>query len=139
MSVRTNAAAVVGFVCRFPEEWDETSSHRVRSSNDMQYSFSYFYYIMGQKLNVSAGDVFDEMDTDMSGVLSDRELRTLATRLYDLPVDSATLLLLEEMLINCSVSASPHSPSSSSSVYNETASSLGGSAEVYYNKRMVRT
>lgn len=105
----------------------------------MQYSFSYFYYIMGQKLNVSAGDVFDEMDTDLSGVLSDRELRTLATRLYDLPVDSATLSLLEEMLFNCSAFASPHSPSSSSSVYNETASSLGGGAEVYYNKRMVRT
>jgi hypothetical protein len=123
-------------LCRFPDEWDETSSHRVRSSNDMQYSFSYFYYIMGQKLNVSAGDVFDEMDTDLSGVLSDRELRTLATRLYDLPVDAATLSQLEEMLINCS--ASSHSPSSSSVVYNETASLLGGSAEVYYNKRMVR-
>lgn len=37
-----------------------------------------------QQLNVS--EVFDEIDTDHSGVLSDREIRTLATRIHELPL-----------------------------------------------------
>lgn len=52
----------------------------------MQFAFSYFYFLMSaqQKLNVT--DVFDEIDTDHSGVLSDREIRTLATRIHELPL-----------------------------------------------------
>lgn len=37
-----------------------------------------------QQLNVT--EVFDEIDTDHSGVLSDREIRTLATRIHELPL-----------------------------------------------------
>lgn len=37
-----------------------------------------------QQLNVS--EVFDDIDTDHSGVLSDREIRTLATRIHELPL-----------------------------------------------------
>lgn len=71
---------------RFPEEFDKTSFHKVRHSEDMQFAFSYFYYLMSavQPLNIS--QVFDEVDTDQSGVLSDREIRTLATRIHDLPL-----------------------------------------------------
>jgi len=55
-------------VCfRFPLEWDVTSSHKIRSSTDMQFAFSYFYFLMGQIQNVSASEVFLEMDTDHSG------------------------------------------------------------------------
>lgn len=70
----------------FPEEFDKTSAHRVRHSEDMQFAFSYFYFLMSalQQLNVS--QVFDEIDTDHSGVLSDREIRTLATRIHELPL-----------------------------------------------------
>ncbi|TRY57872.1 hypothetical protein DNTS_017664 [Danionella cerebrum] len=70
----------------FPQEFDKTSSHRVRHSEDMQFAFSYFYFLMSavQQLNVS--EVFDEIDTDHSGVLSDREIRTLATRIHELPL-----------------------------------------------------
>ena len=52
----------------------------------MQFAFSYFYFLMSalQQLNVS--QVFDEIDTDHSGVLSDREIRTLATRIHELPL-----------------------------------------------------
>lgn len=52
---------------RFPEEWDVTSSHRIRSSNDMQYAFAFFYYLMGEPLEVTVDDVFDMMDVDHSG------------------------------------------------------------------------
>lgn len=53
-------------VPRFPEEWDETSAHRVRSSTDMQFAFSYFYYLMGVTRNITAEEIFDMMDTDKS-------------------------------------------------------------------------
>ncbi|MCI4382136.1 hypothetical protein PGIGA_G00260210 [Pangasianodon gigas] len=86
----------------FPEEFDKTSAHRVRHSEDMQFAFSYFYFLMSalQQLNVS--QVFDEIDTDHSGVLSDREIRTLATRIHELPLSLQDLTGLEQMLINCS-------------------------------------
>ena len=43
-----------------------TSSNKIRSGNDMQFAFSYFYYLMGVTRNVTTEDVFDEMDTDKS-------------------------------------------------------------------------
>lgn len=86
----------------FPDDFDETSSHSVRQWNDMQFAFSYFYFLMSaiQQLNIS--EVFDEIDTDHSGVLSDREIRTLATRIHELPLSLQDLTSLEQMLINCS-------------------------------------
>ncbi|XP_052260463.1 N-acetylglucosamine-1-phosphotransferase subunits alpha/beta-like isoform X1 [Dreissena polymorpha] len=87
---------------RFPDEWAVTSSHKVRHSKDMQFAFAYFYYLMGVKQVVTAADVFREMDTDNSLVLSDREIRTLATRLYDLPLDLQTLTSFEFLFVNCS-------------------------------------
>ncbi|KAM6436565.1 N-acetylglucosamine-1-phosphotransferase subunits alpha/beta isoform 2-T2 [Liasis olivaceus] len=88
----------------FPEEFDKTSFHKVRHSEDMQFAFSYFYYLMSavQQLNIS--QVFDEVDTDQSGILSDREIRTLATRIHELPLSLQDLTGLEQMLINCSKS-----------------------------------
>uniref|UniRef100_A0A674CS83 N-acetylglucosamine-1-phosphotransferase subunits alpha/beta n=1 Tax=Salmo trutta TaxID=8032 RepID=A0A674CS83_SALTR len=86
----------------FPQAFDLTSSHRVRHPEDMQFSFSYFYFLMSalQPLNVS--QVFDEIDTDHSGILSDREIRTLATRIHELPLNLQDLTGLEQLLINCS-------------------------------------
>ncbi|XP_074024936.1 N-acetylglucosamine-1-phosphotransferase subunits alpha/beta [Numenius arquata] len=88
----------------FPEEFDKTSFHKVRHSEDMQFAFSYFYYLMSavQPLNIS--QIFNEVDTDQSGILSDREIRTLATRIHELPLSLQDLTGLEQMLINCSKS-----------------------------------
>lgn len=86
----------------FPDAWAVTSSHRVRSPDDMQFGFSYYYYLLGVMVHVEPDIVFDDMDTDHSGVLSDREIRTLATRLYDLPLYLETLTGLESMFLNCS-------------------------------------
>lgn len=71
---------------RFPLEFDKTSAHRVRHSEDMQFAFSYFYFLMSAQQQLNVSDVFDEVDTDHSGVLSDREIRTLATRIHELPL-----------------------------------------------------
>uniref|UniRef100_A0A8C5PZA2 N-acetylglucosamine-1-phosphotransferase subunits alpha/beta n=1 Tax=Leptobrachium leishanense TaxID=445787 RepID=A0A8C5PZA2_9ANUR len=86
----------------YPAEFDLTSAHKVRHSQDMQFAFSFFYYLMSaiQQLNIS--QVFDDIDTDGSGILSDREIRTLATRIHQLPLSLQDLTGLEHMLINCS-------------------------------------
>ncbi|CAG5927464.1 N-acetylglucosamine-1-phosphotransferase subunits alpha/beta [Menidia menidia] len=86
----------------FPEEFDKTSGHRVRHPEDMQFAFSYFYFLMSAQQHLNVSDVFDEIDTDHSGVLSDREIRTLATRIHELPLSLQDLTGLEQMLINCS-------------------------------------
>lgn len=86
----------------FPKEFDKTSGHRVRHSEDMQFAFSYFYFLMSAQQQLNVSDVFDEIDTDHSGILSDREIRTLATRIHDLPLSLQDLTSLEQMLINCS-------------------------------------
>ncbi|XP_069376510.1 N-acetylglucosamine-1-phosphotransferase subunits alpha/beta isoform X1 [Paralichthys olivaceus] len=86
----------------FPEEFDKTSAHRVRHSEDMQFAFSYFYFLMSAQQQLNVSEVFEEIDTDHSGVLSDREIRTLATRIHELPLSLQDLTGLEQMLINCS-------------------------------------
>ncbi|XP_012941088.1 N-acetylglucosamine-1-phosphotransferase subunits alpha/beta [Aplysia californica] len=87
---------------RFPVEWDTTSSHKIRSSTDMQFAFAYYYYLMGVTEPVAVEDVFEQMDTDHSGILSDREIRTFAAKMYDLPLYLETLAGLESKFINCS-------------------------------------
>ncbi|XP_041367858.1 N-acetylglucosamine-1-phosphotransferase subunits alpha/beta-like isoform X2 [Gigantopelta aegis] len=87
---------------RFAAEWDETSSHKVRHARDMQFAFSYFYYLLGVSEDVSPEQIFDNVDTDHSRVLSDREIRTLAAQLYDLPLFLETLQGLEAIIVNCS-------------------------------------
>ena len=55
------------FAGRFPLEWAITSSHKVRSPDDMQFAFSYYYYMLGATTPVDVAQVFEEMDTDHSG------------------------------------------------------------------------
>ena len=56
------------YLIRYPYEYDQTSSHQLRSSDDMQYSFSYFYYIIGETHVMSIEEVFGRLDTDLSGL-----------------------------------------------------------------------
>lgn len=51
-----------------PEEFDQTSSHKLRSSDDMQFAFSYFYFVVGQKKFPNVSEFFAEVDADHSGV-----------------------------------------------------------------------
>jgi len=112
---------------KFAKEWDSTSSHQMRRPDDMQFSFSYFYFLMSEPQNSSIDDLFAEIDMDKSGVLSDRELRILATRIYDVPIDIQTLEGLERTLINCSGqnATSAHS-----------TEQISSQQQVYFDKRM---
>ena len=52
---------------RYPSEFDMTSSHKLRSSDDMQFAFSYFYFMMSEKLIANYSAIFTELDTDKTG------------------------------------------------------------------------
>lgn len=70
---------LIELVDRFPEEYAATSSHRFRSRQDMQWSFSYFYYMMSAKYNFSDIDyIYKEwLDRDRDGILNDYELERM--------------------------------------------------------------
>ncbi|XP_076320133.1 N-acetylglucosamine-1-phosphotransferase subunits alpha/beta-like isoform X2 [Tachypleus tridentatus] len=87
---------------RFPDEFDATSSRKIRSGKDMQFAFSYFYFLISEKQNISIKEIFDRFDTDHSGTWSDREIRTVLTHLYNLPLEYAKIQEFEANIINCS-------------------------------------
>ncbi|XP_011060693.1 PREDICTED: N-acetylglucosamine-1-phosphotransferase subunits alpha/beta isoform X2 [Acromyrmex echinatior] len=87
---------------KFESEFKKTSSHKVRDSEDMQFAFSYFYFLYSEKRKISVGEMFDMFDTDKSRTWSDREIRTLLSRLYPLPLDYNLVIEFESEIINCS-------------------------------------
>lgn len=55
---------------RFPEQFEQTSSHRIRNSLDMQLAFSYFYFLMSEMKNLTLKEIIDKFDVDHSGLVS---------------------------------------------------------------------
>lgn len=51
---------------KFQDEFKKTSSHKVRSAEDMQFAFSYFYFVTSEKRNLPTSDIFNRFDTDKS-------------------------------------------------------------------------
>ena len=51
---------------KFYSEFQKTSSHRVRDSEDMQLAFSYYYFLISEKQNVHPKEIFEKFDTDHS-------------------------------------------------------------------------
>eukprot|EP00039_Didymoeca_costata_P011413 m.160069 g.160069 ORF g.160069 m.160069 type:complete len:1577 (-) comp15166_c0_seq2:5-4735(-) len=89
-------------VDRFPEEWKHTSSNRLRSGDDMQYAFAYFYYLMSVQNKFDPVKEFNLFDADGNGLLSVHELRVLVTRIYELPTSVEQWVQFEDILLNCS-------------------------------------
>ncbi|CAK9816071.1 N-acetylglucosamine-1-phosphotransferase subunits alpha/beta [Anthophora quadrimaculata] len=87
---------------KFESEFKKTSSHKVRHSEDMQFAFSYFYFLTSEKRTVPIEEIFDMFDTDKSGTWSDREIRTILSRLYPLPLDYSLVVEFENAITNCS-------------------------------------
>lgn len=87
---------------KFEFEFKKTSSHKVRDPEDMQFAFSYFYFLSSEKRRVSMEEIFDMFDTDKSRTWSDREIRTLLSRLYPLPLDYNLVMEFESAITNCS-------------------------------------
>ncbi|XP_066905780.1 N-acetylglucosamine-1-phosphotransferase subunits alpha/beta isoform X2 [Halyomorpha halys] len=86
---------------KFQKQFEETSSHRFRSANDMQFAFSYFQFILSEREILSDYEIFDKFDTDNSGTWSDREIRTIMAQLYRLPLTKDSVSHFEGMLSKC--------------------------------------
>ncbi|KAK3242460.1 hypothetical protein CYMTET_47852 [Cymbomonas tetramitiformis] len=65
----------------YPDLYDATSSHRFRASDDMQYAFSYFYYLMQEGKGGTPEDFLRSMDKDHDHRLDDVELYNLLTKI----------------------------------------------------------
>uniref|UniRef100_T1IXU8 LNR domain-containing protein n=1 Tax=Strigamia maritima TaxID=126957 RepID=T1IXU8_STRMM len=91
---------------RFPKEFEQTSSNKIRSTSDMQFAFSFFYFVMSEKKNFSMSKIFDIYDTDNSGTWSDREIRTVLSQLNDLPISYESVETFERIILNCSNASS---------------------------------
>ncbi|XP_057667171.1 N-acetylglucosamine-1-phosphotransferase subunits alpha/beta isoform X1 [Diorhabda carinulata] len=87
---------------KFDKEFQVTQRNRVRRKDDMQFSFTYYHFIMSEQRKKTIGEIFDEFDTDLSSTWSDREIRTLLTSLFELPLSYTTVNHFEELLMNCS-------------------------------------
>ncbi|XP_048726912.2 N-acetylglucosamine-1-phosphotransferase subunits alpha/beta-like isoform X2 [Ostrea edulis] len=121
---------------RFPAEFEVTSSNKIRSRNDMQFAFSYFYYLMGVTRNQTMEEIFVQLDTDNSGILSDREIRTLVARMHELPLDLQMLTNVEEVFINCTQSPNISADTPTTTPTTTPKVILTGKEEEYYDKRM---
>ena len=86
---------------KFSKQWSATSAHKLRSPDDMQFEFSYFHFLSSEKLDLDVENIFDEFDTDQSRSWSDREIRTLLTRVYSLPLMGETVSVFEDMITEC--------------------------------------
>eukprot|EP01130_Rhizamoeba_saxonica_P004675 TRINITY_DN1897_c0_g2_i1.p1 TRINITY_DN1897_c0_g2~~TRINITY_DN1897_c0_g2_i1.p1 ORF type:complete len:829 (+),score=172.96 TRINITY_DN1897_c0_g2_i1:53-2488(+) len=61
----------------WPKQFEKTSSNQLRSSDDMQFAFSYFYYLMNERVPFVWEDVFNKYDADGNGKLEENELRNI--------------------------------------------------------------
>ncbi|XP_077355392.1 N-acetylglucosamine-1-phosphotransferase subunits alpha/beta-like isoform X2 [Festucalex cinctus] len=86
----------------FPHEFQKTSSHHLRHADDMQFAFSYFYFLMSVKQQANISELFHTADKDRSGVLSDSEIQALAMQIYKQELHPADLTRLKNQLITCS-------------------------------------
>jgi len=88
---------------RWPHLFDATSSHRFRSSHDMQYSFSYFYYLMNAPREFDWETVFNnQLDLDRDGTLNAREIRWMTLWLSGKKVLESDLIRVQQTLLNTS-------------------------------------
>ena len=66
---------------RWKKLWIDTSSHRFRSPEDMQYAFAYYHYVI-HRYKAHEPDLIaffrNEIDTNKDGFVDDNEFRTVA-------------------------------------------------------------
>lgn len=98
-----NVDIVEAMLQKFQQDFAVTKSHRFREKDDMQFAFAYYHFLMSEIKNKSVSEIFDDFDTDGSGTWSDREIRTLLSKAYNLPLDWSAVRYFEEVITNCSL------------------------------------
>ena len=92
----------------FPAQFEETSSHQLRSERDMQYSFSYMYYIIDRPEEFDLARIWYEyFDTNGSGDLDENELWTLLVYIWGGSPNAAQYNETMGQLNNCTKDAWP--------------------------------
>jgi UDP-N-acetylglucosamine-lysosomal-enzyme len=77
--------AMAKLQAKYPREYAATGARRFRTTQDMQYAFAYFHFLVegGGREGLDVGAYFSmELDSDGDGVLSDNELYTLGAVTY---------------------------------------------------------
>eukprot|EP01113_Clastostelium_recurvatum_P003511 TRINITY_DN1152_c0_g1_i5.p1 TRINITY_DN1152_c0_g1~~TRINITY_DN1152_c0_g1_i5.p1 ORF type:complete len:1635 (-),score=329.21 TRINITY_DN1152_c0_g1_i5:43-4947(-) len=86
---------------KWPKQWNDTSSHSLRSSEDMQYAFAYFYYVIHARYEFNFTHIWrNELDMNWDGYLNENELRTLAIHIHGTPLENNQLNELITRLTN---------------------------------------
>lgn len=85
----------------------QTSSNKFRSPNDMQFAFSYFYYLMHESKLYSSTDFFREtLDRNKDTVLQDYEIQYLALILKNKKIKVSKILDLAQKPLEMNSSTS---------------------------------
>lgn len=98
-----NVDVIEAMLKKFHAEFAITKGHRFREKNDLQYAFTYYHFLMSESRNKTLSEIFDDFDTDLSGTWSDREIRTLLSKVYNLPLDWSAVRYFEQIITNCSL------------------------------------
>lgn len=93
---------IESMIKKFNHEIKKTQSHRFRNEEDLQYAFTYYNFLISENLNQTSNQLFNQFDTDDSSTWSDREIRTILTKIYQLPLDWSTVKYFEDNFKNCS-------------------------------------
>lgn len=75
----------------FRTHWETTSSHPFRASDDMQFAFAYFYFLINERQEWNWPHTFARVDSDGSGVLDENEWRSLWVMLHEPPIDEGKM------------------------------------------------
>ena len=70
---------------KFSNEYARTSANRFRSSDDMQYAFAYYYYVMSELEEFNETKLFEEIDLNMNGRLDASEIMVMNLRINPKP------------------------------------------------------
>ena len=73
---------------KFSSEFEKTSANRLRTKTDMQYAFSYYYFVISELEVFDADRLFDEIDLNMNDYLDESELFLISLKLSTKPFSS---------------------------------------------------
>jgi len=110
---------------KWASEWNATSTHKFRSPDDMQYAFSYYYYVIHRDKAVLPDlEAFlrQFVDTNEDGFLDEQELRFLTVLVKNKSPKEEDIEAIRACIVNASTSAAVASinGTSSNSDTNET-------------------
>lgn len=77
---------------KFSENFEKTSQNRFRTAQDMQYAFSYYYFVMSELEEFNSTKLFDEFDLNSNRVLDHSEIILINLRLSPRPFSASSFV-----------------------------------------------